>query len=140
METVQPHNANMVMEFVTSPLRTTPSPTPAEAPTNLWLMANLRPERTGLPFTVWVSTKDAGGNQAPHSARVKVGPGLRWVESEATSVSILPQPEHKAGPALRAADFARLARWIAINRDLLLALWESEIDHGDFIERQKPID
>lgn len=129
----------MVAQLMTSPLPTTSSASTAEQ-TNLWLMANLRPERTGLPFAVGVSTKDAGGNQAPHSARVKVGPGLRWVESEATSVSILPVPEQKAGPVLRAADFARLARWIAINRDLLLALWEGEIDHGDFIAGQKPVD
>ncbi len=129
----------MVAHLMTSSPPTTSS-APAEEPTNLWLMTNIRPDCTGLPFVVWVSTKDAGGNQAPHSARVKVSSGPKWIESEATSVSILPRPEHKAGPMLRARDFEKLSRWIALNRELLLELWEGDIFHQDFTDRQRRID
>ena len=41
---------------------------------------------------------------------------------------------------LRARDFEKLSRWIALNRELLLELWEGDIFHQDFTDRQRRID
>src|SRR5258707_10293112 len=49
-------------------------------------MANLRPERTGLPFVVFISQK--GG--ARHDVRVKVAPGPRVRPSETVTVALRP--------------------------------------------------
>src|SRR5437016_1072528 len=49
-------------------------------------MANLRPERTGLPFVVFISQK--GG--ARHDVRVKVAPGAKARPSEMVTVEVRP--------------------------------------------------
>ena len=52
----------------------------------LFEMANLRPERTGLPFVVFISQK--GG--ARHDVRVKVASGASVRPSEMVAVAVRP--------------------------------------------------
>ena len=89
-------------------------------------MANLRPERTGLPFVVFISQK--GG--ARHDVRVKVAPGPRVRPSEMATVALRPDVRVIRG-SLDAADLALLRQWIELNRDVLLQYWEGLIEYTE---------
>ena len=89
-------------------------------------MANLRPERTGLPFVVFVSQK--GG--ARHDVRVKVAPGAKARPSEMITVAIRPSVRVVRG-ALDPRDLALLTRWIDRNRDTLIKYWDGDIEYTE---------
>ena len=92
-------------------------------------MANLFPKHTGLPFVVWISYR--GGAQ--HDVRVKVSPGPKAIPSELASIAIRPVVRLVEGE-IAADDFALLAKWIELNRDVLLKYWEGEIDTKDALD------
>ena len=98
-------------------------------------MANLRPERTGLPFVVFISQR--GG--ARHDARVKVAPGARVRRSEMITVAIRPSVRVVRGK-LDPADLASLRRWIELNQDVLVRYWDGDIEYTeDAIAALRPI-
>ena len=90
----------------------------------LFEMANLYPEDTGLPMTVWVSPK---GN-ARHDARVKVSMthGNRMTLDDAAVVAIRPEPKVLHGN-LAVKDERLVAEWIGKNQATLIAYWDGEI-------------
>src|SRR5260370_19778695 len=104
-----------------------PRPQPA-APEGqaLFDMANLRPERTGLPFVVFISQR--GG--ARHDVRVKVAPGPRVRPSEMVTVAVRPSVRVVSG-TLDPADLALLRRWIDLNQDILVKYWDGVIEYTE---------
>jgi hypothetical protein len=84
-------------------------------------MANVRPERSGLPFMVFISEK--GG--ARRDVRVKVSPGPRVREFIAT-VSVRPEVNVIEG-RMAAHDLAKLRTWIELNRDVIVRYWDGDI-------------
>lgn len=96
----------------------------------LYEMANVRPERTGLPFIVWISEK----GQARHDVRVKVSPGPK-VREFVASLSVRPSVEVVAG-ALGGDDLALARAWIELNRDVIIAFWEGDILYTDEVLAQ----
>ena len=103
---------------------------------DLYEMANLFPEDTGLPVTVWVSPR----GRARHPARVKVCrvAGNRMVPSNTAVVSIGAVPAVIAG-ALPARYFEPVARWIASNREPLLEYWAGTIGTGALLRKLKRV-
>jgi hypothetical protein len=91
----------------------------------LFDMANVRPERSGLPFIVWISAKGA----ARHDVRVKVAYPPR-IQDFAASVSVRPDVRVVAG-ALPAQDLDLLERWIVRNRDVLVQYWNGDIPYTE---------
>ena len=89
-------------------------------------IANLRPERTGLPFVVFISQK--GG--ARHDVRVKVAPGAKVRPSEMVTVAIRPSIR-VVGGALDPRDLALLTRWIDLNRNTLIKYWDGDIEYTE---------
>jgi hypothetical protein len=89
-------------------------------------MANLRPERTGLPFVVFISQK--GG--ARHDVRVKVARGAKAKPSEMITVAIRPSVRIVRG-TLDPRDLALLTRWIDLNRDTLVRYWDGDIEYTE---------
>ena len=89
-------------------------------------MANLRPERTGLPFVVFISQR--GG--ARHDVRVKVALGAKAKPSEMTSVAIRPVVRVLRG-TLDARELELLTRWIDLNRAVLIKYWDGEIEYTE---------
>ncbi len=89
-------------------------------------MANLRPERTGLPFVVFISQK--GG--ARHDVRVKVAPGAKVRPSEMVTVAIRPSVRVVRGE-LDPRDLALLTRWIDLNRNTLIEYWNGDIEYTE---------
>lgn len=107
-----------------------------DAEEELYLMSNLSPKKTGLPFVVWISPK--GG--ARHDVRVKVSLGPRAKPGEFVSVSVRPAVEVVEG-SLTAEQFKSLRSWIELNRDALVQFWEGEIEYTeDVLARLKPIE
>jgi len=89
-------------------------------------MANLRPERTGLPFVVFIS-QNGGARQ---DVRVKVAPGAKVRPSEMVTVAIRPSVRVVRG-ALDPRDLALLTRWIDRNRDTLVKYWDGDIEYTE---------
>lgn len=117
----------------TSELTTADDLMPDEAP---FEMANLRPERTGLPFVVFISQQ--GG--AKHDVRVKVARGPRVRPEEMVSVALRPVPRVISPGVLDASDLAILAAWVERNRDVLVRYWTGEIAYTeDAIAALRPI-
>jgi len=92
----------------------------------LFEMANLRPERTGLPFVVFISQK--GG--ARHDVRVKIARGAKVRPSEMVTVAVRPTPRVVRG-ALDPDDLALLAGWIDLNRAVLIDYWNGDIEYTE---------
>lgn len=100
---------------------------------DLYLMANVHPKRSGLPFVVYISEK-----QGRHDVRVKVAAGpkaTQWV----ASVAVRPKIEVAEGK-LSNHDFDLIRRWIELNRDAIIGYWERTIeDTADALAALKPL-
>ncbi len=100
----------------------------------LFERANLRPERTGLPFVVFISQK--GG--ARHDVRVKVARGARVRPSEMITVAVRPSVRVVRG-TLHPHDLELLRGWIELNKDVLIDYWSGVIEYTeDAINAIKP--
>jgi len=95
-------------------------------PLDFFLMSNLAPKHTGLPFVVWISPK---GNSR-HDARVKVSPGSKATPGEFVTVAIRPNVRIVNG-RLSPAHLDLLKQWIELNRDTLIAFWEGDIEYTE---------
>jgi hypothetical protein len=89
-------------------------------------MANLRPERTGLPFVVLISQR----GDARHDLRVKVARGAKVRPSEMVTVAIRPAIRVVRG-SLDPRDLALLTRWIDLNRNTLIEYWDGDIEYTE---------
>ncbi len=92
----------------------------------LFEMANLRPERTGLPFVVFISQR--GG--ARHDVRVKLARAAKARSSEMITVAVQPTPRILRGK-LTAREFDLVRRWIALNEDVLVDYWNGMIGYTE---------
>ena len=100
----------------------------------LFEMANLFPKHTGLPFVVWIST----GQGVQHDVRVKVSTSPRAIPSQMISVALRPNV-HVVQGNLTPSDLALLARWIELNRDVILRYWEGSIDTIEAMRAIQPL-
>jgi hypothetical protein len=100
---------------------------------DLYLMANVHPKRTGLPFVVYLSEK-----RGQHDVRVKVAAGVKaadWI----ASIGVRPKIEIVDGD-LSSADFELVRQWIELNRDVIIGYWDRTIeDTADAIAALKPL-
>ena len=103
---------------------------------DLFEVVNLFPDDTGLPVTVWVSPR----GRARHAARVTVCrvPGNKMIPSNTVFVRIEPEPNLIAGD-LPARYLASVLRWVALNREALLAYWEGAIGTGALMQRLQTV-
>ena len=108
----------------------------ADEEDDLFLMSNLYPEDTGLPMTVWVSTK--GG--ARHDARVKanIAHGPRMNADNLAVVSVRPQPRLLHGELSR-RDLEAVIAWIELNREVIIDHWEGRVSSAALFRRLKPL-
>jgi hypothetical protein len=89
-------------------------------------MANLRPERTGLPFVVFISQK--GG--ARHDVRVKLARGAKVRLSDMITVAVRPMPRIVRGK-INTHEFDLVRRWIELNMDILVDYWNGDIEYTE---------
>jgi len=102
---------------------------------DLFLMANLSPLFTGLPFVVWISTRNA-----PHDIRVKISRGNKAIPENLISVALRPELRAIGREALTAEELRLLNQWVKLNWDTLLAYWNGEIFTEQAIRQLKPIE
>lgn len=101
---------------------------------DLYLMTNVHPKRTGLPFVVFISLRGA----ARHDVRVKVA-GPEGPPNWSAVVSVRPDVQVLQG-ALSAAELSALDRWIALNREVIIDFWNGAYDDSaDVIEALRAI-
>lgn len=88
-------------------------------------MTNLRPKTTGLPMTVWISSR----GRAQHDVRVKVSMshGNTLDPDNLAVMSVRPQPALRHGD-LNSDDVDKVARWIALNEAVLVDIWNGDAD------------
>ena len=103
---------------------------------DLFEMANLYPDTTGLPMTVWVSPR---GN-ARHDVRVKVNMthGNQMNIDNTAVVSVRPTPRVIAGQ-LSPADAQAVFQWISLNAGALVEYWEGRFDTAQLIQSLRPL-
>jgi hypothetical protein len=100
----------------------------AEPPDDsLFETANISPNRTGLPFVVWISQK-AG---APHDVRVKISKGPKVHSNELVSVAIRPELRVIGGGEIAAYDLALLRKWVKLNQDVIVRYWDGDIEYTE---------
>jgi len=106
-------------------------------PDDLFEMANLFPDDTGLPVTIWVSPR----GHARHAARIKVCrvAGNPMVPSNTAVVAIAPEP-HLIEGKLPARYLAPVTHWVALNADALLRYWNGEIGTGGLLRELRRVD
>lgn len=98
-------------------------------------MANLRAERTGLLFVVFISQR----GKARHDVRVNVAPNAKVRPAEMVSVALRPRVRVVRG-VLDPGDLAALTRWGDRNREALIAYWDGDIEYTeDVLASLKPI-
>jgi hypothetical protein len=98
-------------------------------------MANLRPERTGLPFVVCVSQR--GG--ARHDVRIKLARSPRVRPSEMITVAVRPAPRVIRG-RVSAHEFELVGKWLDLNADVLVDYWNGVIAYTeDVMDALRPL-
>ena len=99
-------------------------------------MANLYPDTTGLPMTVWVSPR---GN-ARHDVRIKVNMthGNQINISNTAVVAVRPTPRLITGRLLP-ADAQAVFEWARLNTDTLVAYWNGRIGTIEMAHALQPL-
>src|SRR5438445_469729 len=100
---------------------------------DLFEMANLYPDTTGLPMTVWVSAR---GN-ARHDVRgeVNMAHGNQMNIASTALVGDPPTPHVIAGHG----DTQAVFQWVVLNTGVLVAYWDGQIDTARIIQGLKPL-
>jgi hypothetical protein len=99
-------------------------------------MVSLRPEKTGVENTVFVSTK----GYAEPAPRIKIAvdpPHAFNATSKSASMAVHDHSIRGESVAPHIAEQAK--RFIDLNREVLLDYWDCKIDTAELIERLKPI-
>ena len=100
---------------------------------DIFEMANYRPETTSLPMIIWVSSKGF----TKHSLRIKVQSNYNTKvnPSETFAVSIH-SPKIEAGTQgdITNDDLQKVFKWIQLNTENLMKLWNYEFDFNDFVK------
>ena len=105
-------------------------------PPDSFLVANLTPEATGLPFVVWLSQSGDSG----HAVRIWISRGPKPTASEMVAVAIRPDIRVADGE-LSATDLALLQRWMELNLKVLVGYCDGDIEFTEVaIQAIRPIE
>ena len=97
---------------------------------NFFFKTNLRPKRTGLLFVVYVSPK----GRSTHGPRIKASNkyGDKTSEGDWFTITIADEPQVIGdSEPIKRKDVQMAKRWVQINEDKLLEVWEDEVDVFD---------
>jgi hypothetical protein len=102
-----------------------------------WAAVKLVPDDTGLPMAVWITENDG----YPHDVRVKVSTlhGGRGSWRAAPSIGVRPSLHEIVPGSLPAADVALVSRWIELNRDVIIDLWDGAITPRQVYQRLRKL-
>ncbi len=98
---------------------------------DLYLMSNVQPAESGLPFVACISER-----QGQHDARVKLA---HKAPNRIATVTVRPTIEVVVGK-LSKGDLDLVGRWIELNRDVIIAHWEGKMPSSrDILNALKPL-
>ena len=101
---------------------------------DLFELANMGQQDTGLPMIVWISEK-----RASHGPRVKVSRTYnhRAIAGDTFSIDVSDEPKIVAGDRgdITTEDLQKAFDWVVLNKNLLLQYWKGDILTGDFFRR-----
>jgi hypothetical protein len=101
----------------------------------------LRPEETGLPVNIWISTKESAGKEISHAARLKAMSTHDQKTKASLTYAVTLHPPYtiynKNKVRIDVKDFKKVKEWIKANRDALMLYWEDEIRVTEFLEMLK---
>lgn len=103
---------------------------------NLWEMANLYPNVTGINgIVVYVSS----GKGLRHGPRIKVALGDKWSKDNVT-IPLTGMPRVIGKANITQDQFADILQWIRQNRKLILQYWDGDLnDTKIFIDSLTPL-
>lgn len=85
---------------------------------DLYLMSNVQPAESGLPFVAYISER-----QGQHDVRVKLAhKAPNWI----ATVTVRPTIDVVVGQ-LSKNDLDLVRQWVELNRDVIIAHWEGKI-------------
>ncbi len=98
---------------------------------DLYLMTNVQPAESGLPFVAYISER-----QGQHDVRVKFArKPPNWI----AVVTVRPAVEIVVGQ-LSSSDLELVRQWIELNRDVIIAHWEGKMPSSrDVLNALKPL-
>jgi hypothetical protein len=99
-----------------------------------FLMTDLTPEATGLPFFVWISI----GGPARHGIRIWTSSNFQSWPSHRTCLAIRPDVRVLRGN-LEDNDLDLLRRWVALNLEMIEKHWNQDIGSIEAHEMNRPI-
>jgi len=97
-----------------------------------WAAMKLPPDDSGLPMAVWITENDGYSHDVRVKVAVRHGAGTSWYW-DSVSVGVRPAPHLVAGNRSRRGEFLTAAdrdeanRWIELNRDVIIDLWDSKM-------------
>ncbi len=100
---------------------------------DLYLMSNVQPAESGLPFLAYISER-----QGQHDIRVKLAhKAPNWVAT--ATVTVRPTVEVVVGQ-LSKRDLDLVRQWIELNKDVIIAHWEGQMPSSrDVLNALKPL-
>lgn len=113
-----------------------PEETVASDDRDIFAVANLYPETTGLPMTVWISPR--GTARYDVRIKVKMTHGNRMNIANTAVVGVRPRTRVITG-RLSPADTQAVFEWVTLNTDALLAYWDGRIDTARIIQALKSL-
>lgn len=96
------------------------------AESNLYEMANISKDRTGLPYDIWIDSAGSSRSVKHNSPRIKVA-----VDKELIPISISEHPEILIDKSI--PHESDLIKFIIDNQEIFLKHWKGEIDDGQII-------
>jgi hypothetical protein len=102
----------------------------------LFLLSNVYPESSGLPFIVWIS---CGYEGVPYDIRVKITRERNVRPSEMITVALRPIV-HVTNGELSEEELSLLSTWVRLNWEALLQHWENETDSKVVLDQLKRVD
>jgi hypothetical protein len=110
----------------------------------LFEFANLTTKRTGIGTAIWVEAPVEIKSQ--HDLRLKVVPNNNKIISDEMCDVIFNRAgkiteikPNKVGKVIIGKNKKNLQKWIYLNINLLIDLWDGKIEHADFFEKYKSL-
>ena len=104
---------------------------------DLFEMANVREKQSGIPYVIFISSKDAALSK--HGPRIKVSNlSDKW---DPSSNFVITVPELRVvGTSVFSSDQVEdIKDWVKLNKDIIVKYWNKEIDDQELLNKIKKL-
>lgn len=104
---------------------------------DLYEMANVREKQSGIPFIIFISSKDAALSK--HGPRIKVSNFRDKWDPQDNFVITIPELRVIGKTKLSIDQIDDLNDWVLLNQKLILKYWNKEIDDQELLNSIKKL-